>query len=74
MPTFVQVRSDTRRICGRIDAPKTRIKRGVARRFRTPTEVRNVLDRHLGHHLLEFTDNPEALEWRQSQNDQRSPG
>ncbi|HEX4787221.1 MAG TPA: hypothetical protein VH372_02080 [Actinospica sp.] len=46
----------------------------MARRFRTPTEVRNVLDRHLGHHLLEFTDNPEALEWRQSQNDQRSPG
>lgn len=38
----------------------------------TPTEVRNALDRHLGHHLLEFTDNPEALEWRQSQNDQRS--
>ena len=38
----------------------------------TPTEVRNALDRRLGHHLLEFTDNPEALEWRQSQNDQRS--
>lgn len=38
----------------------------------TPPEIRDVLDRHLGHHLLEFTDSPEALEWRQSQNDQRS--
>jgi hypothetical protein len=38
----------------------------------TPTEVRNALNHHLGHHLLEFTDNPEALEWRQSQNDERS--
>lgn len=38
----------------------------------TPTEARDALDRHLGHHLLEFTDNPEALELRQSQNDQHS--
>ena len=38
----------------------------------TPTQVRDALNRHLGHHLLEFTDNPEALEWRQSQNDQLS--
>jgi hypothetical protein len=34
----------------------------------TPTEVREALGRHLGHHLLEFTETPEALEWRQSQN------
>lgn len=34
----------------------------------TPTEVRDALSRHLGHHLLEFTETPEALEWRQSQN------
>ncbi|MBS2536966.1 DUF4041 domain-containing protein [Catenulispora sp. NF23] len=34
----------------------------------TPVQVRDALSRHVSHHLLEFTDTPEALEWRQSQN------
>lgn len=36
----------------------------------TPVQVRDALSRHVSHHLLEFTDTPEALEWRQSKNSQ----
>lgn len=33
----------------------------------TPTEVRDALQRYAGQHLVEFTEEPQALEWRASQ-------
>ena len=33
----------------------------------TPTEVRDALQRYTGQHLVEFTEEPQALEWRASQ-------
>ncbi|GAA2412437.1 hypothetical protein GCM10010191_22330 [Actinomadura vinacea] len=35
----------------------------------TPAQVRDILRRIAGQHLLEYTETPEALEWRTSQND-----
>ncbi|MFD4598416.1 DUF4041 domain-containing protein [Streptomyces sp. NPDC058464] len=32
--------------------------------YATPTEVRDVLQRFAGQHLIEFTEEPQALEWR----------
>jgi hypothetical protein len=32
----------------------------------TPAEVRDLLEKVAGQHLLEYRDTPEALEWRQS--------
>ncbi|MFB8046566.1 DUF4041 domain-containing protein [Streptomyces hydrogenans] len=35
----------------------------------TPTEVRTALQRFAGEHLVEFTETPQALEWRASRTD-----
>ncbi|WP_443066311.1 hypothetical protein [Streptomyces sp. NBC_01262] len=32
----------------------------------SPAEVRDALERHAGQHLIEFTEEPQALEWRAS--------
>ncbi|MEU9101908.1 DUF4041 domain-containing protein [Streptomyces sp. NPDC048361] len=32
--------------------------------YATPTEVRDALRQHAGQHLIEFTEEPQALEWR----------
>ncbi|MEU4084614.1 DUF4041 domain-containing protein [Streptomyces aureus] len=32
--------------------------------YATPAEVRDALERHAGQHLIEFTEEPQALEWR----------
>ncbi|GLX11677.1 hypothetical protein [Microbispora sp. NBRC 16548] len=34
--------------------------------YATPAEVRDLLEKIAGQHLLEYRDVPEALEWRQS--------
>ncbi|MQY09472.1 DUF4041 domain-containing protein [Actinomadura macrotermitis] len=36
--------------------------------YATPAEVRDALGRIAGNHLLEYTETPEALEWRASRN------
>ena len=40
----------------------------------TPTEVRDALQKFAGQHLVEFVDEPEALEWRASSPRQQRPG
>jgi Meiotically Up-regulated Gene 113 (MUG113) protein len=41
--------------------------------YATPTEVRDVLSRLDGNSVLTFTEEPEALEWRQSENLRPAP-
>jgi len=39
----------------------------------TPTEVRDALQMFAGQHLIEFVDEPEAVEWRASSPQQQRP-
>ena len=39
--------------------------------YATPAEVRDLLKQFEGNHLLSFEENPEAVEWHQSENTRR---